>query len=177
MIRSDEYQALWPMEIADDSKAKKRWNVVVNNKPAGGVYATSLGGQITGFRAGHMTTGFQGAIIIDDPLKPEDAFSKMKLERANRQLLTTVKSRKANPETPIILIMQRVAEMDPTGFIKQGGLGDGFTHIVIPAVIDEAYVSSLDPKYQALVERDAPDRFSYWPYKEPIASLAPNGEG
>lgn len=179
MVRSDEYQTLWPLAIADDSKAKKRWNVILNGKPAGGVYATSLSGQITGFRAGHMAPGFQGALLIDDPLKPEDAFSKMKLDRANRQLLTTVKSRKANPDTPIILIMQRIAENDPTGFIKQGNLGSDWTHIVIPAVIDEAFVAGLDPKYQKLIERDANERFSYWPYKEPINELLmmERGEG
>jgi predicted phage terminase large subunit-like protein len=171
IIRSDEYQALWPLAISDDTKSKKRWNVVVDDKPAGGVYATSLDGQITGFRAGHMAPGWQGAIIIDDPLKPEDAFSKTKLDKANRKLLTTVKSRKANPETPIILIMQRIAENDPTGFIRQGNVGSDWTHIVIPAVIDEAYVAALDPKYQAMITRDGVGRFSYWPYKEPVAEL------
>jgi predicted phage terminase large subunit-like protein len=171
LIKSDEYQTLWPIAIADDAKSKKRWNVVLDGKTAGGVYATSLGGQITGFRAGHMTDGFQGAIIIDDPLKPEDAFSKTKIDAANRKLLTTVKSRKANPETPIILIMQRIAENDPTGFIKQGNIGGEWDHIVIPAVIDDAYVKTLAPKYQTIIERDGADRFSYWPYKEPIKDL------
>lgn len=179
MVRSDEYQALWPMAIADDAKAKKRWNVVIGGKPAGGVYATSLGGQITGFRAGHMAEGFTGAIIIDDPLKPEDAFSKTKLDAANRKLLTTVKSRKANPNVPIIVIMQRIAENDPTGFIKQGNVGGEWKHVVIPAVIDDAYVATLAPKYQAMIERDNPSRFSYWAYKEPIAELLSmeRGEG
>jgi len=179
MIRSDEYQELWPLEIADDSKAKKRWNVMLNGKPAGGVYATSLGGQITGFRAGHMVPGFQGAIIIDDPIKPEDAFSKTKLDHANRKLLTTVKSRKANPKTPIIIIMQRIAEMDPTGFVKAGNLGPDWHFVTIPAVIDEQYVQGLDPRYQTMIERDGEGRFSYWPYKEPIAELLQmeRGEG
>lgn len=171
IVRSDEYQALWPMEIADDAKAKKRWNVVFDGKPAGGVYATSLGGQITGFRAGHMAPGFQGAILIDDPLKPEDSFSETKLNQANRKLLTTVKSRKANPKTPIVLIMQRVSEIDPTAFIKAGNLGGKWTHIVIPSIIDEQYVRNLAPKYREMVTRDAEKRFSYWPYKEPIADL------
>ncbi len=179
MVRSDEFQELWPMAIAEDSKSKKRWNVVIEGKPAGGVYATSLGGQITGFRAGHMAPGFQGAIIIDDPIKPEDAFSTSKMDQANRKLLTTVKSRKANPETPIILIMQRVAENDPTGFIRQGNLGADWKHIVIPAVLDEAYVATLEEKYKSKIERDADDRFSYWPYKERIAELLTmeRGEG
>lgn len=171
MIKSDEYQSFWPLAIADDSKAKKRWNVVMDGKPAGGVYATSLGGQITGFRAGHMAPGFQGAILIDDPLKPEDAFSKSKIDAANRKLLTTVKSRKANPRTPIIVIMQRIAENDPVGFIKNGNLQGTWHHVVIPAVIDDAYVAALPEKYKPLIKKDSDGRFSYWPYKEPISDL------
>lgn len=176
IIRSDEYQRFWPLRIADDANAKKRWNVLVDGQPAGGVYATSLGGQITGFRAGHMASGFQGAIIIDDPIKPEDAFSKTKLEAANRRLLTTVKSRKANPATPIILIMQRIAESDPAGFIKEGNLnGEGeWTYIKIPSIIDFAYLKALDPKYKQMIEpseTDVKGRFSYWSYKEPLPQL------
>lgn len=171
LVTSEEYQTLWPLEISDDSKAKQRWNVMVNGKEAGGVYATALGGQVTGFRAGRMVPGFQGALVIDDPLKPEDAFSEAKRNKANRQLLSTVKSRKANPDTPIILIMQRLSELDPTDFIKTGAVGGEWEHLVIPAVIDEKYVTALPEKYRAMVERDAKERFSYWPYKEPIDAL------
>lgn len=171
IITSDEYQALWPLKISDDTKSKKRWNVLVEGKLAGGVYATSLAGQITGFRAGHMVPGWNGAIIIDDPLRPEDAFSKTKLNAANRKLLTTVKSRKANPETPIIMIMQRISENDPTGFIQNGNLGSDWSHVVIPAIIDESYIHGLDEKYQKLVQKSTSERFSYWPYKEPIDEL------
>jgi hypothetical protein len=57
LVQSDEFQELWPLAIADDAKSKKRWNVLVDGKKAGGVYAISLGGQITGFRAGHMAEG------------------------------------------------------------------------------------------------------------------------
>jgi predicted phage terminase large subunit-like protein len=42
---------------------------------------------------------------------------------------------------------------------------------VIPSIIDDKYVEALPEKYRALVERDQPDRFSYWPYKEPVAQL------
>lgn len=174
IVQSDQFQALWPLKIADDAKAKKRWNIEVDGQPAGGVYATSLGGQITGFRAGHMTEGFQGSIIIDDPIKPEDAFSRTKLDAANRKLLTTVKSRKANPKTPIVIVMQRIAESDPCGFIEKGNLPGNWTTVRIPAVIDEAYLKALDPKYSALVDKsiaDSTGRFSYWPYKEPLDQL------
>jgi predicted phage terminase large subunit-like protein len=174
LIESDGYQRLWPLKISVDAKSKKRWNIDIDGVAAGGVYATSLGGQITGFRAGHMAEGFQGAVIIDDPLKADDAYSKVRVEDANRKLLTTVTSRRANPRTPIIIIMQRVAEMDPSGFALAGNLNLKFEHLRIPAVIDEKYFNSLDEKYQDLIEESETDdagRFSYWPYKEPLQSL------
>lgn len=182
IIRSDEYQQFWPLQIADDAKAKKRWNVLVDGRPAGGVYATSLGGQVTGFRAGHMAEGFQGAIIIDDPQKPEDAFSPAKMEQANRKLITTVKSRKANPKTPIVIIMQRIGENDVTGFIEKGNLPGKWRMVKIPAVISEAYVAALKPRYRELVPlplESVDGRFSYWPYKEPLRELLSmeRGEG
>jgi predicted phage terminase large subunit-like protein len=174
IVQSDEFQALWPLAIADDAKAKKRWNVVVDGRTAGGVYSVSLGGQITGFRAGHMTAGWQGAIIIDDPLKVEDAYSQTKRNAANRKLVSTVKSRKANPDTPIIVIMQRLAEEDPTGFIKAGKVPGSWAFVTIPAVLDDEYIAKLDERYANELdssERDESNRFSYWPYKEPITDL------
>lgn len=173
IITSDEFQKYWPLKIAPDASSKKRWNVLVDNQLAGGVYATAIGGQVTGFRAGHMAEGFQGAIVIDDPIKPEDAFSKSKLEHANRKLITTVKSRRANPDTPIILIMQRVAESDPAGFVLAGNLEGKWDHVKIPAVLDETYVESLEPRYRERIEvsETVQGRFSYWPYKEPIQAL------
>ncbi|VVD29171.1 phage terminase large subunit [Paraburkholderia dioscoreae] len=174
IVGSDEYQALWPLAIADDAKSKKRWNVMSAGRKAGGVYAVSLGGQITGFRAGHMAEGWQGAIIIDDPLKVDDAYSKPARDKANRKLISTVKSRKANPDTPIIVIMQRLAEEDPTGFIKAGKVPGDWEYIEIPALITDEYVESLPEHIRSLVdsgERDVDGRFSYWPYKEPLADL------
>lgn len=173
IVTSDAYQSFWPLKIAEDAKAKKRWNVLVDDQAAGGVYATSLGGQITGFRAGHMAEGFQGAIIIDDPIKPEDAYSPTKLNAANRKLLSTIKSRRANPKTPIVVIMQRIAESDPVGFIKSGNLGGEWLHIKIPAVLTDSYIDGLDEKYQEMIDRSemVDGRMSYWEYKEPLQEL------
>ncbi len=174
IVTSDEYQSLWPLEIADDSKSKKRWNVMMNGKNAGGVYATSLLGQVTGFRAGRMDDGFQGCIIIDDPLKPEDGFSRPKVAHANRVLLSTVKSRKATPDTPILIIMQRIGEEDPSNFAISGNLGSGCKVLKIPALIDQATFKKLPEGNRARADRSDADpsgRFSYWPYKEKLADL------
>lgn len=183
IILSDEFQELWQMDIADDAKAKKRWNVmtkvisrhgVVKERKAGGVYAVSLGGQITGFRAGHMVPGFQGAILVDDPLKADDAYSPAAIKAANRQLLGTVKSRKANPKTPIVVIMQRLGEKDPTGFIKGGNLPGKWDYVNIPALITDEYADALPAHIREMVVREPRDekgRFSYWPYKEPLDDM------
>jgi len=188
IVQSDEFQELWPVEVSNDDKAKARWNIIDDKgHKAGGVYAVALGGQVTGFRAGRMVEGFQGAILIDDPLKPEDAYSKVKRDNANQILQTTVKSRKANPETPIVVIMQRLAENDPTGFIKAGNLKEvgEWEVITIPALIDEQYIQDnaltfLSPDIIEMIDGEQQDekgRFSYWPYKEPLATLLQMEEG
>lgn len=174
IVQSDEFQELWPMSVANDAKGKKRWNVVIDEKKAGGVYAVALGGQITGFRAGHMTPGFQGVLIIDDPLKADDAYSPAAIRSTNRKLLSTVKSRKANPKTPIIVIMQRLGEKDPTAFIKGGNLPGKWHYVNIPALITDEYVAQLpdDVKKDIVTEpRDKDGRFSYWQYKEPLQDM------
>lgn len=182
IVTSDHYQAFWQHKISDDANSKKRWNIEINGQPAGGVYATSLGGQITGFRAGHMTEGFQGAVIIDDPNKPEDAFNKGALNKTNRKLTSTVKSRRANPKTPIIVIMQRVGEGDVTEYILNGHLGKNWRHVTIPALITEETIKQIAPELLSMVdtsEKDEQGRFSYWPYKEPLKELLSmeRGEG
>lgn len=180
IVQSPEYQELWPVQIASDAKAKKRWNVMLDGKKAGGVYAVALGGQITGFRAGHMAPGFQGAIIIDDPLKADDAYSAAAVRTANRRLLSTVKSRKANPDTPVVVIMQRLGEKDPTAFIKGGNLPGEWEYVNIPALITDEYVATLPENIRQLVisqPRDDKGRFSYWPYKEPLNDLLEIEEG
>lgn len=174
IISSDEYQQYWPRLIAPDAKAKHRWNVIDNEKKAGGVYAVALGGQITGFRAGHMTPGFSGCINIDDPLKAEDIYSNAAVKTANRTLISTVKSRRANPLVPVVLIMQRLGEKDPTGFIKDGNFPGKWKYYSIPALITDEYIADLPKHLQNIVDssvRDEQGRFSYWPYKEPLAEL------
>ena len=152
LVLSTEYQALFPLPIKSDSNARGRWNVVGEDGVSiGGCYATSTLGQVTGFRAGHMAEGFQGAIIIDDPLKPQDSLSKTKRDQVNNAYINTVQSRKASPDTPVIVIMQRLADEDLTGFLLGGGDGHEWHHVKIPAINDEGE--------------------SYWPDKEPIDTL------
>lgn len=178
IVKSEEFQNKWPLKIATDDKAKARWNIVYDNRKAGGVYATPLGGQITGFRGGRMEDGFQGAIIIDDPIKPTDALSKVKRDEANNTLVNTVKSRKARPTTPVLLVMQRLHQNDCSGFILDGGLDEfgDWIHINIPVEIDDAWIEEnrelIGEDIISKINKDDKDEtdgmFSYWPFKEPL---------
>ncbi len=134
-IASQEFQDLWPMRIRADSTAKKRWFT----EEGGGMMAAPAGGQITGFRAGRMEEGFTGAFIIDDPVKPDDAYSMVKRTGINNRFNNTMRSRLAVETVPMIVIMQRIHEDDLTGFLLKGGSGDSWHHLSIPAFLsDEA---------------------------------------
>ena len=175
IVKSKPYQELWPVAISSDTDAKGSWKTDIEGFEGGHIYAASMGGQVTGRRAGRMSKDFNGLIVLDDPLKPEDAFSDTKRKAANRKLLNTVKSRKAKSDTPIILIMQRLHSDDPTQFILDGNMGGKWRHIEIPALIDDAFIETLPPSIAKLVpldaERDDKGRQSYWPSKESLLSL------
>jgi len=130
-IQSDAFQRLWGMDLKRDAQSKGKWF----NEFGGGMYATASGGAITGFGAGSTTIGgFGGAIIIDDPLKPDDAFSDVKRTVVNERYNNTIRSRVNSRETPIILIMQRLHEDDLSGYLLDGGSGEEWEHLCLPAL-------------------------------------------
>jgi len=133
-IESESFQSLWQMKLKKDAQGKKKWF----NKDGGGVYATASGGAITGFGAGVAeSTSFAGAIIIDDPLKPDDANSDAKRNAVNERYNSTIRSRVNDRETPIIVIMQRLHEEDLSGFLLNGGSGEVWDHLCLPALDEE----------------------------------------
>ena len=64
-------------------------------------------------------TAFAGAIIIDDPIKPEDALSETVRERVNNRFESTIRNRVNSRNTPIIIIMQRLHEHDLCGYLQE----------------------------------------------------------
>ena len=124
-IQSDSYQRLWNMQLKKDSQSQKKWYTI----QGGGVYATASGGAITGFGAGNG-----GAIIIDDPLKPDDAVSDVRRKFINNRYNTTIRSRVNDREVPIIVIMQRLHEDDLSGFLLDGNSGEQWYHLKLPAI-------------------------------------------
>lgn len=126
-ITLPEYQQLWPMQIRQDRNSSQLWYT----EQGGGMRVAPSGGTVTGFRAGQMEMdeGFTGAIIIDDPQKPEDVFSDAIRKKLNRRITNTIKSRLALESIPIILIMQRLHDDDTTAHLLQGNSGDQWYHL------------------------------------------------
>jgi predicted phage terminase large subunit-like protein len=89
--------------------------------------ATSVGGTLTG-RGGDI-------IIIDDPLKPDDAWSETKRAAANDWFSNTLLSRLDDKRTgAIVIVMQRVHVDDLTGFLL--GQSDEWEVLSLPAIAE-----------------------------------------
>ncbi|MER2974136.1 DNA-packaging protein [Klebsiella pneumoniae] len=163
MIKSQAYQSMWPMALRDDADSKAMWWT----EHGGGVYASSAAGQVTGFRAGHMEPGWQGALIIDDPVKPDDAYSEIVRDGVNNRFNETIKSRLAIETTPMIVIMQRIHYHDLSGYLLRGGSGEKWHHLNLPVIIDSSrsYEEIYPENTHAIpIYHGLPDGW-LWPFK------------
>lgn len=132
MVQHEAYHAIFP-DVALAEEQKAHWKTT-----AGGVmYATGTGGTITGFGAGKHRNGFGGAIIIDDPHKADEARSDRVRQGVIEWFQNTLESRKNSPETPIIVIMQRLHEEDLSGWLLGGGNGEEWEHLCLSAIQDD----------------------------------------
>lgn len=134
ILQSEAYQEIFPwVALQEDSKAKDEFRTTLG----GIVYATGSDGTITGYGAGKMRPGFGGAIIIDDPHKAAEATSDLMRKNVIDWYQNTIASRLNKPETPIIVIMQRLHEEDLAGWLLAGGSGEAWQHLNIPARMDD----------------------------------------
>lgn len=150
IMNTEEYQRLFPSSTPISSKAQQ-WST----SAGGGLYAVSSAGQVTGFGAGLVdeteersenelrdevrmldqtpSCPFGGAIIIDDPIKPDDARSSTLRDRVNNKFETTIRNRVNSRNTPIIIIMQRLDINDLCGYLERIE-PDVWTVLKIPAL-------------------------------------------
>lgn len=119
VVTSDWYRALFPnMRLKRDSDTE-----CVTTR-GGGRIATSIGGTLTGRGA--------DIIIIDDPLKAEDAQSDATRRRVLEWYTGALTTRLNDKRTGvIILVMQRLHEDDLAGHLIAIG---GWRHLDLPAI-------------------------------------------
>lgn len=162
IVTADYYRELFP-EVEVTSNSAKKWYTTQR----GGVYAVSSAGQVTGFGAGQMddeiadflpdsafATSFAGAIIIDDPLKPEDAISDVQRERVNQRFESTIRNRVNSRNTPIIIIMQRLHERDLCGYLQEAE-PDEWTVLTLPCLTTDEQGNEV----------------ALWPHKHTVEEL------
>ncbi len=97
--------------------------------------ATSVGGTLTG-RGGNF-------IIVDDPLKADDAFSEVALQNCHEWFHNSLLSRLNNKKRdPIVVIQQRLHENDLPGELLEKG---GWVHLNLPAIAEEPERIAIGP--------------------------------
>lgn len=148
LVEHEAYKELFPnIKLRKDSNARNKWMT----EQGGVVHSMGTGGSITGRGAGLMRSGFAGAVIIDDPIKPDEAQSDTIRPKVNNWFSSVLESRLNKKDTPIIVIMQRLHEDDLSGFLLDGGSGEEWHHLKIP---------SINEKGEAL-----------WPFKHSLEDL------
>jgi phage terminase large subunit-like protein len=120
LIESDWYQARWPLKIADDQRAKSRYNLQ-------GWDADSKGWKDSGgFRVSTTILGIatgEGADfrILDDPHNVKKALSDVERQQANTFIDLTLPTRVVDPEkSSTVICMQRLHQDDATGHVLDG---------------------------------------------------------
>lgn len=131
MMQHEAYARIFPdTSLSSDAKA----HLVTSS--SGVFYTAGTGGTLTGFGAGKARPEFGGAIIIDDPHKADEATSDTMRQNVIDWFQNTLESRTNSPDTPIIIIMQRLHESDLAGWLLGGGNGEDWELLKIP-VLDE----------------------------------------
>jgi len=122
VITSPWYQRLFPTRLAVHKQAVQEF---VTTKQ-GFRLATSVGGALTGRGADY--------IIIDDPLKPEEALSESQRRAVNNWYDHTLYSRINDKQKGcIIIIMQRLHQDDLVGHAREQ---DGWEEVRFPAIAE-----------------------------------------
>lgn len=136
LIQSNWYQNRWELPLKSDQNRKDRFT----NVKEGYRISVGVGGSATG-EGGDF-------IIVDDPLKAQDANSDASRNFVNSWYDNTISTRLNNPSTGVkILIMQRLHEDDLTGHLLKKGKWE---LLCLPAEYEgERFISSLgfkDPR-------------------------------
>ena len=85
-----------------------------------------------------MEPGWQGALIIDDPVKPDDAYSRSSAKWSQQPFQRQSKSRLAIETTPMIVIMQRNPLPRPERLSVAWREWEKWHHLNLPVIIDNS---------------------------------------
>jgi predicted phage terminase large subunit-like protein len=138
IVYSEKYQKCFPeVHLIDDQNTKGHF---VNNK-GGSRYSCTVGGKNPMGMHAHIH-------VVDDPIDPQQAISEASIDTANTFITDTLSTRKINKSAcPLVLIMQRLAQEDPSGYLL-AMKNRRIRHICLPAELtDDVKPVELRQKY------------------------------
>lgn len=124
-------------------RAKSDGKLEWMNNATGMIIARGSGNGITG-------SGCSTLLVIDDPNKASDRTSPTILAKRNNIFMNTIRNRINHADVPIIVIQQRVAANDLTGFLLGGGSNEKWFHANFPAILADG--TALCPERLPLEE-------------------------
>lgn len=123
LMQSTFYRGVFPTRISDERQAVADFETT----EGGNRFSTSVGGVMTGRGA--------DIIIVDDPIKADDAASDVRRESVNEWYDNSLRSRLNNQETgAIIIVMQRLHANDLVGHVLES---EGWDAVKFPAIAKE----------------------------------------
>lgn len=188
------FQRIFPkVRIDPNKRSLERWGTTRQ----GVMHAVPTGGKMTGKGAGLLAENYSGLFVVDDAIKPLDAYSDAKRSEVNDRYDNTFMSRLANdgmimtedgtfkkcPRTPMVIIMQRVHGDDLVGHILRGGSSDKYHYLNIPAIVEKGTGSA--EYYDKLIKKNnythaipilydlkrTEEKSALWPSRKSLASL------
>jgi predicted phage terminase large subunit-like protein len=139
VMTSEWYRRLFPTRLAPQKQSVQEFQTTQN----GFRLATSVGGVLTGRGADF--------IIIDDPLKPDEALSESQRNAANEWFDHTLYSRLNDKrQGVIIIIMQRLHEDDLVGHVLEH---EEWDLVRLPAIAEDDETHTIISPHRARVVR------------------------
>lgn len=143
IIQSPWYTQNWGnvVQLKDDVNRQNEFK----NTRQGMMFSTSTGGAITG-EGGDI-------IIVDDPQNPLMANSETERQNTIDFFKNTLQTRLNDPKKgAIIIVMQRLHEMDLTGYVLAENLG--YEHLCLPAEAEERTVITFPVSKKQIVREE-----------------------
>ena len=180
------------VRIDQNKRSLERWGTT----RSGVMHAVPTGGKMTGKGAGSLARRYSGCFVVDDCIKPKDAYSNQVRSEINDRFDNTFMSRLANdglvlhegemvkcPRTPMIIIMQRVHDEDLVGYLLRGGSSDKYVFLNIPGIVTpecgseewykrlcvkQGYTHAIPYLYDL---KRGPGESALWPSRKSLESL------
>lgn len=181
------FQKIFPsVRIDPNKRSLERWGTT----KMGVMHAVPTGGKMTGKGAGSLSQLYSGVFVVDDAIKPKDAYSNTVRTEINDRYDNTFMSRLANDgvindqegnevecnKTPIVIIMQRVHDDDLVGYLLRGSSSDKYHWLNIPALVEQDYTGTQE-FYDHIIEKQAYSHAIPYTYtlnrKEKLTALWP----